>query len=283
MTKGQTSTTAKGIAALRALETEKGPDRAICRDPLARRFTTTPFFLLSRWFSGYGERRAPGTQGFIVCRCRYFDDYLDARLRSGTRQVVILGAGLDSRAYRPERIGKPVRFFELDHPATQAAKTRRVREVIGELPGHVTYVPIDFNEETLDKMALYGFSSKLTTLFAWEGVTYYLTAEAVDATLAWIAAHSARGSAVIFDYIHRSALTASEQRGEVKRMQRYSRFTGEKLTFGIERGQIDAFLRARRFRNVVDVDAETLQKQYCVGPNSGRTVAEAYSIAHAEV
>ena len=283
MKKNQTSTTAMGIAAMRAIESEKPAGVRICYDPLARSFTPHAFYLLSRLFAGYGERRAPGAQGFIICRCRYFDDYLQACLEAGARQVVILGAGLDSRAYRGELQRRAVRVFEVDSPATQAGKITRVKAALGALPPNVTYVSIDFNEETLDKLSACGYDPTVKTLFLWEGVTYYLNAEAVDATLAWVRSNSTSGSAVIFDYLYTSALTGRRQRGEIKRMQRYSGVTGEKLVFGVERGQIEDFLTRRGFTHVVDADAGRIKSLYCTGPNQGRTVAEVYAIVHAEV
>ena len=84
MKKNQTSTTAMGIAAMRAIESEKPAGERLCYDPLARRFTGRGFYLLSKLFAGYGERRAPGVQGYILCRCRYIDDYLQACRQSGT-------------------------------------------------------------------------------------------------------------------------------------------------------------------------------------------------------
>ena len=283
MTTTQTSTTAKGIAAMRAIETEKGAERSICVDPFARRLTTHTFYLLSKWFSGYGERRAPGTQGFIVCRCRYFDDYFRECIRSGLKQIVILGAGLDSRAYRKETIEACVRVFEVDHPATQASKIARIKKVLGTIAPFVVYVPIDFNEATLDKLLDAGFDRGQRTLFIWEGVAYYLEPAAVDATLSWIRTNAAPTSRLIFDYMYTSALTTSNKRGEVKRMQRYQRFTGEGLVYGIEKGQITEFLIKRGFRNIVDANSDRLRQLYCTGANRERTVAEIYAIVHAEV
>ncbi len=277
----QTSTTAQGIAALRAIESEKPAGERICYDPYARRLTS-PFFLwLSKTFLGYAERRGPGVPGFIVCRCRYFEDHLAACLQRGIRQVVILGAGLDSHAYRPELQGLGVRFFEVDQPATQAGKIAAVRRLFGSVPEGVTYVPIDFNTETLDKLLACGYNPAQPALFWWEGVTYYLVPQAVDATLAWIQAHAAPQSSLIFDYMYDTALKAEKKRGEIERMQRYSRFTGEGLVFGIQRGKIEEFLLGRGFHQVVDADAARLQQLYCVGPNAGRTVAEVYAIVHA--
>lgn len=282
MKRTQVSTTSMGIAAMRAMESEKPAGERICYDPFARKLTSPGFYLLAKLFSGYGEGRAPGAQGFMVCRCRYIDDYLQACLSSGIAQVVILGAGLDSRAYQNSPL-RDVKTFEVDHPATQADKMKRVIKLFGALPENVTYVPIDFNEETLDKLLEHGFITTLKTLFIWEGVTYYLNPEAVDATLEWVKTHSAPGSAIIFDYIYEEALTSRHKRGEVARMQRYSRFTGEGLVFGIQKGQIGEFLTKRGFGHIVDADSKQFESLYCTGANQGRKVAEIYAIVHAEV
>ncbi len=204
MKKTQTSWTAQGTAAMRAIESVKPADIRICYDPLARQFVVSWFYYLIRLLAGYGERRTHGALTFIVCRCRYFDDYLTTSLQSGTEQVVLLGAGLDSRVYRGGLAQGAVKTFEVDHPATQARKLSRLQEVLGALPAHVTYVSVDFNEETLDSLLSCGFDPSLKTLFLWEGVTQYLRAEAVDATLAWVRTHTIPG--------RRSSLTTCVRR-----------------------------------------------------------------------
>jgi len=282
MKKTQASGTAKGTAAMRAIESEKPANERICYDPFARKLTDTVFYLLIKLFAGYGERRTHGALTFIVCRCRYFDDYLQECLDSGTAQLVILGAGLDSRAYRDELLQGVVKIFEVDHPATQASKLERVKKVFGKIPANVAYVSIDFNHETLDKLLACGFDRSLKTLFIWEGVTLYLDAEAVDATLAWVRANAALGSAIIFDYQYKSAPT----RARARRNYVYavlSRLSGERRAFGIEKGQIEDFLTRRGFTHVVDANAEQLKRLFCMGPNQDRTVAEIYAIVHAEV
>ena len=255
MRKTQSSATAKGTAAMRAIESEKPADERICYDPLARRLTDTVSYLLVKLFAGYGEWRTHGALTFIVCRCRYFDDYLQECLKSGIAQLVILGAGLDSRAYRDELLQGVVKILEVDHPATQASKIGRVKKVLGEIPTSVTYVPIDFSDETLDKLLAYGFDPSLKTLFIWEGVTYYLDAEAVDATLAWVHANAIPGSTIIFDYQYMSAPTQAQTRRDYL-YAAISRLAGERRVFGIEKGQIQDFLERRGFTHVVDANAE---------------------------
>jgi methyltransferase (TIGR00027 family) len=275
MKKTQVSGTALGTAAMRAIESERPANERICYDPFARKLTDTVFYLLIKLLAGYGERRTHGALTFIVCRCRYFDDYLQEYLKSGTAQLVILGAGLDSRAYRDELLQGVVKIFEVDHPATQASKIERVKKVFGKIPTNVAYVPIDFNDETLDKLLGCGYDWSLKTLFIWEGVTFYLDAEAVDATLAWVRANAAPGSAIIFDYQYISEPTRAHAM--------LSRFTGERRAFAIEKGQIEDFLTRRGFTHVVNASADQLKRLYCTGPNQGRTVAEIYAIVHAQV
>jgi methyltransferase (TIGR00027 family) len=283
MKKTQTSTTAQGIALTRALEFERPPAERICDDPLAGKFISPWFYLLGKIFAGYGERAGPGVFGFLVVRCRYIDDCLKEALASGITQVVILGAGLDSRAYRIEELRHGVRVFEVDQPATQAMKIEKVRRILGAAPEHVTFVAMDFNTEDMGKLSSAGYDPKKKTFFVWEGVTYYLTADSVDRTLAFVAKRSAPGSEIVFDYLYSSALTAEKKRGEISRMQRTRRFTGEGLTFGIEEGTVEAFLRARGFTGIVNLTASDLHAKYFTGPNRSRSVAPIYAIVRSTV
>jgi len=277
MRQSHVSVTALGTAAMRAIESEKPTAERICYDPLARLFTEPAAYHLVKLSAGFGERRTGGALTFIVCRCRYFDDFLQDSLKSGTAQVVILGAGLDSRAYRVERL-QLVKTFEVDHPATQASKIERVKKVLGKIPANVVYIPVDFNVETLDKLLLGGFDRSLKALFIWEGVTLYLTHEAVEATLSWVQANAAPGSAIIFDYQYSSALA---RRNYLYAM--LSRVAGERRALGFPRGKMEDFLTGRGFTQVVEVDAKQLKHLYCTGANQGRAVAEIYAIVHAEV
>jgi methyltransferase (TIGR00027 family) len=283
MKKTQASITSEGIAIARVLESEKPAGERICYDPLARKFISPFFYLLGKFFSGYGERTSPGVIGFLVARYRYIDDYLQECLNAGIHQLVILGAGLDSRAYRFTRLKDHVKVFEVDHPATQQVKLNKLRKIFGQIPQNVTYVPVDFNSETLQKLFDFGYSSKLKTLFIWEGVVYYLTPEAVDQTLRFIAENSTSGSSIIFDYVYLSALTSPLRRREIDRMQRASRFTGEGLTFGIEEGHVEAFLQDRGFTSVENKTSEDLRKAYFVGVNQGRAISPIYALVHASV
>ncbi|MGE5123930.1 MAG: SAM-dependent methyltransferase, partial [Acidobacteriaceae bacterium] len=186
MKEKRSSLTAAGIAVVRAIESEKPDGLRICYDPYASRLLDPLFFRFMRIFIdiGYAERGGPGVQGFLVARCRFIDDLLQASLENGLQQLVILGAGFDSRAYRFEQLKYGVKVFEVDHPATQQVKMKKVKAILGELPAHVTYTSIDFEGETLEKCLLgSGYDEALMTLFIWEGVVMYLSTQSVEGTL----------------------------------------------------------------------------------------------------
>src|SRR5215471_12510450 len=150
MKQNQSSQSALGVAMFRAIESQKPEARRICYDPYARAFIPTMTYLLVKLIvdSGLYERMAPGAVGFITVRERYIDDYLIARLAEGLDQVVLLGAGFDTRAYRIPGIGK-ARVFEIDYPATQEVKRKKLKTVVDPLPDYVTFIPMDFNTQSL--------------------------------------------------------------------------------------------------------------------------------------
>ncbi|MGE5225190.1 MAG: SAM-dependent methyltransferase [Omnitrophica WOR_2 bacterium] len=283
MRKNQASITAEGIALIRAHESAKPVEDRVCYDPLARQFISPIFYALGFLFIPYGRRRSPGVEEFLIARTRYIDDYLSDSLKEGIDQLVILGAGLDSRAYRFEGIRNKVKTFEVDHPASQQVKLRKLKRIFGDIPEYVVYVPIDFSVETLDKLFDYGYDENLTTLFIWEGVTYYITEKSVNDTFHFITCHSGEGSRLIFDYMYISALRAAHKRNEVSSMHRYSRMTGEDLIFGIEEGTIVDYLQKRSFDQIVSVDYQYFQKVYFSKGGMISPVAPIYAIVHARV
>ncbi len=286
MRRDRSSLTAIGIAIVRAIESERPAEERICYDPYARQFVSGFFFHLVRLFEklGYAEIRGPGVMGFLTARERHIDEFLQANLAKGLEQLVILGAGLDARAYRFEQLSRGVRVFEVDHPASQRSKIARVKKVFGQLPAHVTYVAVDFNSQALGERLLEsGYDESRKTLFIWQGVTQYLTPAAVDATLACIAAHSPAGSAVIFDYMYPTLLDGTIRRGEVAKMRGDPWLSQEALVFGIPEGTATEFLEQRGFTDVRDADHAVLQRTCFQGPAAKRTVAYGYAIVSAVV
>jgi methyltransferase (TIGR00027 family) len=137
----------------------------------------------------------------MIIRTRFIEERMEHAISDGVSQVVILGAGFDTRAYRLTELLKAVRVFEVDQPSTQEYKKRRVRETGIEVPPNLTYVPVDFRHDNLgDALNTAGYDSSRKTFFIWEGVTMYLPEGAVEETLRWVAAQ-APGSIIIFDFL----------------------------------------------------------------------------------
>jgi methyltransferase (TIGR00027 family) len=283
--KNQSSLTAAGIAIVRAVESEKPASERVCFDPYARRFVSAGLFYFVKFFAvlGYADWRGPGVWQFLTARERYIDDYLEACLGEGLEQLVILGAGYDARAYRFEALKARVKVFEVDHPATQAVKLKKVAAIFGTPPAYVTYVSVDFDRESLaDRLLECGYDERRRTLFIWQGVTQYLTPAAVDDTLAFVAGHSGPGSSIIFDYMDPTLLRRAARHGEVSSMRRYRGLTGEGLAFGIPVDAIESFLEERGFTQVKNADHVALEKAYYSGSRP-RKVADGYAIATAVV
>jgi methyltransferase (TIGR00027 family) len=146
----------------------------------------------------FDDRFARHLRAFVVARSRLAEDMLHEALQRGVRQYVVLGAGLDTFAYRnpyPE-----LRVFEVDHPTTQAWKRRQLVSSDIALPQSLTFVPIDFETETLgERLRAAGFRDDAPSFYSWLGVTMYLTHDAVSTTLKFISRQPA-GTAIVFDY-----------------------------------------------------------------------------------
>jgi len=147
------------------------------------------------------ERHSSGrpTRIFVAVRTRFAEDALAAAVEGGVRQLVVLGAGLDTYAYRGA-LRERLHVFEVDHPATQAWKRGRLADAGIALPGWLTFAPIDFERQTLaGGLADAGFEPSQPTFFTWLGVVPYLTEDAVWSTLGFIAGLP-KGAHVVFDY-----------------------------------------------------------------------------------
>jgi methyltransferase (TIGR00027 family) len=190
-----------------------------------------------------------GIHEYVLARTKLLDEVFVDALERGFSQVVLLGAGMDTRALRFEDRNESTMIFELDIEATQRYKRELYERKKTALPDTLVFVSIDFNKERLaDVLAQAGYQERQKTLFLWEGVTMYLEAEAVDGTLAFIRSSAAEGSIVVFDYVRASVLrrenTLYGEKGSYDRVAR----AGERWTFGIEDGAIERFLAERGFK-----------------------------------
>ncbi len=187
------------------------------------------------------KRAVEGMSNLLLIRTRFIDDRLQHELANGARQIVILGAGFDTRAYRYADVLKDTPVFEVDYASTQAIKMKRLSEAIPSLPSNVHFVEIDFERDTLpDVLNAAGCQPNVQTFFIWEGVSMYLSEHSVKETLKAIASYTARGSALVMDFAGRAMVDLLQ---ELPRLQqhRYTTAWGEPWIFGVPDGREEQF------------------------------------------
>lgn len=265
MISGQSSRTAEYVAFFRACESVRPESKRLLFDPFATHFIRRSLRaavwlsripLLGAVVPWYADRRLPGARTSAIARTRLIDDATSQALRDNIRQIVILGAGFDCRAYRLPGINSAT-VFEVDHQATLAWKLSCLREVLPKLPPNVRYVQSDFNREDVSQLlAQAGFDSSLPAMFLWEGVTNYLTSEAVDAVLRTVSS-CAPGSRIVFTYVHSGILDGSVHFEGAPKLLDDVKQLGEPWTFGLAPTAVPEFLRQRGLR--LDRDASAGQ------------------------
>ena len=181
-----------------------------------------------------------------LCRAAYTEQALKTAALTGTEQYVILGAGLDTFAFRePEFLSKH-RVFEVDHPLTQADKRERIARAGWTVPGNLAFVPVDFTRDSLtDRLTAAGFDPSVKSFFSWLGVTYYLPAEAIGKTLAELSALCAEGSTLVFDYPDEGFFDASEKR--VQNTIMMAKAGGEAMQTAFSYGELEKLLETHGF------------------------------------
>ncbi|HKF50350.1 MAG TPA: class I SAM-dependent methyltransferase [Terracidiphilus sp.] len=198
---------------------------------------------------------------FTAARSRIAEDALAGAVGRGVWQIVILGAGLDTFSLRNPHGGRQVSIYEVDHPATQAWKLERLAEAQIKTPAWVVFVPVDFEREDLgEALAGAGFERNLPAFFTWLGVVPYLTEDAVDRTLEYIA--SIPNSEVVFDYMEPPEAFSEEMRGMVAKRAEQLEKIGERSVCRFEPAGIAAILRSHVFAEVEDIDFEEIRSRF---------------------
>jgi methyltransferase (TIGR00027 family) len=255
---GQPSRTAWGAAAHRAAHQLLENGR-IFSDPLAVRILGENAETILRDAEAEPSRRP--MRIFIAARTRFAEDALAAAVARGTRQLVVLGAGLDTFAYRNPFSGS-LRVFEVDHPATQAWKRERLSGAAISIPDSLTFAPIDFERQTLPEgLAAAGFDHAQPTFFTWLGVIPYLTEDAVFSTLRFIA-NLAGPSNVVFDYADPPETLSPEVRAYHDRRAARVEAIGESWITYFEADKLRPRLLDLGFTEVEDLGPPQLAARY---------------------
>ena len=207
---------------------------------------------------------ATGLRAFLAVRSRFTEDCLGEAMARGIGQYVLLGAGLDTFAYRDTHDPARLRIFEVDHPATQGWKRGRLRDADIAVPGSVFYAPVDFERETIaEGLARVGFDFATPAFFAWLGVVPYLTRDAVMDTLRFVAGQIGRSSEIVFDYPEPASMMGPAQRRAMRMLAARTSAVGEPFQTAFEPGEIMDALLAFGFSHIEDMDTAALNARYC--------------------
>jgi methyltransferase (TIGR00027 family) len=289
MKSGRGSKTAEHNALFRALDARGAGNSAVIADPVAEKLLPWRFKLVTapaRWGAWRNavtkiiDDRWPGVRPTVLARTSLIDATI-ADVLPTTPQLVILGAGLDSRAWRLPGLDG-IAVFEVDHPDTQRAKRDLMRRR-GLDARHVRFIPTDFNLTRLDMaMTDAGFDPGQPTLFLWEGTTNYLSADAVDTTLRWCA-HAAVGSHLVFTYINEDVLRDPSRYVGADRVFSTLRRVDEPMTFGLAPSSLAIYLAERGLQLISDEGAAGFRSRSYGTASAAIRGHEFYRVAHARV
>jgi methyltransferase (TIGR00027 family) len=287
MAKQTVSRTALGTAICRLIEQYQPEQTRLFYDPVAKELVGAPIRFLMQFASmrtltmKQTDAVAKGIYGIQICRTRYIDDAVQAAISRGPRQSVILGAGYDTRPYRlPEM--ESVKVFEVDLATVQNDKKTKLQKYLGRLPDHVTFIPIDFDTQTLEAVFTgTAFDPSQPAVFIWEGVTQYISEDAVRQTLAFVG-KSAPGSTILFTYVLKSII---ERRSDIPGADRMMDVVAKQSpwVFGLEPPGVPDFLKPYHLTLVADVGSADYQEKYLKPVERNLVVFEGERIVQATV
>lgn len=226
-----------------------------------------------------------GIYEYVIARTKYIDELFRKELEKGIDQILIMGAGFDTRAIRFENINRSTTIYELDSVHTQKAKIRQLRERGISSPGSTIYIPVDFNTESpADKIKETAFDPSKKTLFLMEGLIMYLTNEAVTTLFGLLSDLASSGSIVVFDYIYASVLRRENSCYGEKSIYGKVNSVNEAWQFGIENGGVEGFAKSFGFTLVRNLTPADLERTYFTDNDNNPTgrVNGTHCIAHLE-
>jgi methyltransferase (TIGR00027 family) len=255
---GQPSHTARGAGAYRALH-QSLEGGAIFSDPFAEVILDEKARARRDEIAAKPSLRP--MRLFIAARSRFSEDTLSACVARGVRQVVVLGAGLDTFALRNPHASQGVRVFEVDYPATQSWKRECFQQAGLAVPASLTFAPVDFERQSLaEGLAAAGFQADRPAFFQWLGVVPYLSRDAIGVTLDFIA--GVPGSAVVFDYAEPFANYPATRRENVMALAAGAAARGEPWLSLFDPAEVSDMLRGKGFGLVEDLGLAELAERF---------------------
>jgi len=275
------SRTAEWTCVARAFSSTEPDSHCRCDDQLACQLL--PWFLRPMVKTSAAraifKRMAPdGLYHYVVARTKYIDNVCRRALAQRFPQILILGAGFDTRALRFHQESQNSRIFELDVSVTQNAKLSQYQKRNLLLPQNLTFIPIDFDRDSLSsRLTDAGFQKGQRTLFVLEGLLMYLQPESVNATFRTIQEYGGEGSWAVFDYVYASVLRGETKYDGAAQARRSVDRAGETWHFGIERGMVREFLSTYGLDLLDEKDAHGLEETF-FKDEEGRIVARVNSL-----
>ena len=281
----QTALTIAGVRALASLEEDPNIN---VNDSLAQCFLSQQQLAT---FADPKQRRDAigsmnvGSYGYLIARTKLIDQLFCHHLKDGTPQIVLIGAGFDTRAWRFRELNNNTNIFELDLAPTQQWKLECLTSNNGQTqPKQLKFIPTTFNLDSLAKDLLQsGYRADCPTFFIWEGVTPYLNETAVSATLEFVCHHAGPTSQIVFDYIYKDALQTPEDYIGLEQVLQWAEDSGEPFSFGIPKNNIEGFLLARGLKLLKHYSPEALVTEF-LQKSDGTTFCQStsfYCLAHA--
>jgi methyltransferase (TIGR00027 family) len=271
---------AEAVAALRAASAKESDQRIANPDRLAKRFVSYPYSILLGLPSYLGRRIiehiAPGGYCYFLSRTRYIDEQLLKAIENGITQVVILGAGYDTRASRFTQELKDATVFEVDLPSTQKVKLERMEAAEIRSSKQTTYIAHDFNIHAIDESLMSnGFRFDKPAFFIWEGVSYYLREKAVQDVFKLVSEQCAKGSCIVFDYALRSFVDGGENTYGAKKIHKWLKKNNEHFHFGINSSELAPYLNTIGLTLKDDIGPEEIQSRFLTR-DDGSSVGKPY-------
>jgi len=271
MQTAQPSRTAMRVAIRRAAHQVLDSPRVL-DDPLAIRIIGPDAAALAASPDRQQGRVGRAIRAFVAVRSRFAEDELARGLDRGVTQYVVLGAGLETFAFRRPPSAAALKVFEVDYPATQAWKRQRLDAAGIDVPSTVTFAPVDFERQTLaDGLAQAGFDRQVPAFFSWLGVTMYLTEDAIAPTLTFIAS-TPPGGGLVFDYAVPRASLRLMSRLALDALARRVAAAGEPFRTFFDPGELGARLARMGFRAIQDLGPDEINARYFRGRADGLRV-----------
>jgi methyltransferase (TIGR00027 family) len=282
MRNAKPSRTAQRVAVRRAAHQLLDNPR-VFEDPLAVAIAGTEAARELQWSEEAETFFSRSLRAFLVVRSRYGEDRLAVAVERGVRQYVVLGAGLDTFAYRNPLRSAGLHVFEVDHPATQEWKRAQLHDAGIAVPQDMRFAAVDFESQSLeDGLLQAGFEKHQAAFFSWLGVTPYLSRPAFDATIGFIAGMPS-GSGVVFDFaVDRALLSPLQQLALDALAERVAR-AGEPFQLFFDPEALAGDLARLGFGNIEDLASDEINARYFAGRSDGLAVSGGGHLLSCEV